>query len=145
MNHLKEITLRLEKLSKNWESFFKLLQRRQNDKETVADFADVRARQLLDEFWEILQLIFDDVAAEMEKQGYDPDTMHSIPQQVWDTIKPKLIPVLNLHQHDLSDFYKNYSTSLALLSDEIKDELTFLKDMKPENFLKLLNDIMKGN
>ena len=37
MNHLKEITLRLEKLSKNWESFFKLLQRRQNDKETVAE------------------------------------------------------------------------------------------------------------
>lgn len=144
MDHLKEITLRLEKLSKNWESFLKLLQRR-HDKEAVADFADVRARQLLDEFWEILQLIFDDVAAEMEKQGYDPEIMHSIPQQVWDIIKPKLIPVLNLHQQDLSDFYKNYTTSLALLSDEIKDELIFLKDMKPENFLKLLNDIMKGN
>lgn len=144
MDHLKEITLRLEKLSKNWESFLKLLQRR-HDKEAVADFADVRARQLLDEFWEILQLIFDDVAAEMEKQGYDPEIMHSIPQQVWDIIKPKLIPVLNLHQQDLSAFYKNYTTSLALLSDEIKDELIFLKDMKPENFLKLLNDIMKGN
>ena len=136
---LVEIKRKFEELSKKWERFFELLQSKRNSKESIAGFGDVRAKQLLDEFWDILQLIL------IEKQGFDTDTTKNIPPQVWNVIKPKVDPVFKLYQKDISNYCDKYSVDFNSLSKEIYDELSLIKNLTSSGLLDIFNNALKDD
>lgn len=137
------IKQKFENLSKKWERFFEILQAKRLSKESIAGFGDVRARQLLDEFWDILQLILNDIVVEMEKQGFD--TTQNIPPQVWKVIKPKVDPIFKLYQRDIANYCDKYSVDFNNLSKEIYDELELIKNLTDSGLLDIFNDALKDD
>jgi len=138
-----EIKQRFEQLAKKWGRFFEILQTKRLSKESIAGFGDIRAKQLLDEFWDILQLILNDIVVEMEKQGFD--TTKNIPPQVWKVVKPKIDPVFTLYQRDITNCCDKYSVDFSNLNKEIYEELALIKNLTDSGLLDIFNDALKDD
>lgn len=111
--------------------------------EVVAGFGNARAKQLLDEYWDILQHIFNDIVLEMDKQGFDSDSEKSIPASVWKVMQPKIQPLITMYQKDIKSYFSQYQSSLDQLDADIVDELTYFKDMGMQELLQLFNSFMQ--
>jgi hypothetical protein len=130
---------KVTKLLEKWKHLLESLQRN----EVVAGFGNARAKQLLDEYWDILQHIFDDIVLEMDKQGFDSDSERSIPPSVWKVMQPKIQPLITMYQNDIKSYFSQYQSSLDQLDADIVEELTYFKEMGMKELLQLFNSFMQ--
>lgn len=145
----------LEKELRNWlrklENFLKELnsaerckQKTVAQKKVLANFFDKKAEKIINEYWEILQLVYDeDVLPEILYQGFDVEQLEDIPKPVWDTISPKLKPILQLITNDASDLLKTYETCLGRLNKDTKEDLQLISTTTTDDILIMFNTILK--
>ena len=141
----------LEKELRNWlgklETFFEELssnQRTVAQKKALADFFDKKAEKIINEYWEILQLVYDeDVLPEIKKQKFDVDQLNDIPKSVWDKIAPKLKPILKLITDDASDLLKIYESCLERLNEGIKKDLYLIATTTTDDILIMFDTILR--
>jgi len=97
-------------------------------KTAIATFFDKKAEKIINEYWDLLQLIYDeDVLPEMKKQGYDPEKLDYIPVKVWSNIEPKLKGILKVLTQDASDLLQMYKDDLKKLDPNIRQDLFLIK------------------
>lgn len=140
---MEHIQLKFDNLLSKWKSLFITLKARRIKKETIAGFGDARAKQLLDEYWDILQFILNDIFAEMEKQNYDIETAVEIPSEIWESFKPKIKPLLDLYCSDLKNFLKEYSSDVSSLQPDIVKEIEATCETTIDDVLVSFNRILK--
>ena len=113
-------------------------------KKAFAAFFDKKAEKIINEYWELLQLVYDeDVLPEIQKQGFNIDHLDNIPKPVWDTIAPKLKPILNLITNDASDLLKTYSSCLDKLDEIVKEDLQLISTTTTDDILVMFTIILR--
>jgi hypothetical protein len=147
---LEHIEVKFKKWLEKLESFLKEMREhreqttQQPHKRIRASFFDKKAEKIIDEYWEILQMVYDgDVLSEMEKQGYDPDIEKEIPKSVWEIIAPKLQPILTLISKDASDLLEVYKMEIDELDSENKTDLLLIRTATVDDALAMFNTIIK--
>lgn len=136
-----QLASKLKKWLKDFESVLMDIKQRSV---SSASFFDKKVQLLVDDFWKMMQKVYDDdVLTEIKKQGFDVDTADEVPRQVWSVIAPKLDPVLKVFRSDMSKLLKLYKNQLDTLSDDTLGDIDLIKDIKTDEVLIMFNTTLK--